>query len=563
MKKRLVFYISIIVTLSLFLMFGLGLLVTKSINNEMTSKNLIEITQIYASIYNGDNSVIKEIDTDIRVTVISSSGIVVMDTSKIDVSTLENHLQREEVQSALKNQPKTVSRFSETLGRNMMYYAEKVEVGSDYFFIRTATPTESVSAYLVKTIPLTLLILFCVLCLSILFSILICDRFVKPYAKVKDSLQAINNGTYTKIMPVANYPEVNEVLSEINDIAEKINSNLDETNEEKTKLDYIISNINDGIIAIDSEKRIRIINKKASEIFGATTNLIGASIESLTANAQLISTFVECVDAHKNSVFELNVEKSVYLVTVKRLSSWKQENDFLAVAILSDITESKNGEKLRGEFFANASHELKTPLTAIKGFNELVELSNTDKNLEKPIAQISKEADRMLALIEDMLKLSRLETSQKVELISVSLRSVTEEVFDSLAPLIKNKKLTVNVDGEAEIQAQQQHIYELVKNLAENAVKYNVDNGKVNVKIENNEKAVSYEISDTGIGIGSKYQSRIFERFYRVEKSRSRATGGTGLGLSIVKHVCLLYNAEIKLNSKIGVGTTITVTFPK
>lgn len=562
MKKRLVIYTSLIVTVSLLLMFGLGLLVTRSNNSEITRDNLIDTTKIYASIYDGDNTVIKEIDTNIRVSVIASNGEVIADTGRVDVASLENHINREEIQAALSNSPKTVTRYSDTLGRNMMYYAEKVTVGDDYVFIRTATPTESVSAYVVKTIPLTLLILFCVICLSALFSYFLCDKLVKPYSTVKDSLQAINNGNYKKVMPAEHYPEIGEVVSEINDLAEKISDGINETNEEKNKLDYIVNNITDGIIAADMDGNLQMVNKKAAEIFDVEIDLTGKSLESLTSNAEFVTAMRECVNSNSGSVFEITVEKSVYLVAVKALDGWKDSNK-LAVAIISDVTASKNSEKLRSDFFANASHELKTPLTAIKGFNEIVGMKNKDKELTKPVAQIAKEADRMLALIDDMLKLSELETGQKPILEDVSLAAVAKDVVESLTPTMNEKHVTVTLEGDGCVKAAQPHVYELVKNLAENAVKYNVDGGQVNIEILERKFATVLTVTDTGIGIDQKDQSRIFERFYRVEKSRSRATGGTGLGLSIVKHVCLIYNADISLKSKLGVGTTVTVTFKK
>ncbi|MDD4291109.1 MAG: ATP-binding protein [Clostridia bacterium] len=562
MKKRLLSYISIVVTFSLLLMFGLGLLVTRSNNNEITSDKLTEITDLLASVYDGNFDNLCSYNGNIRITVIASNGTVIADSDEVDVSTLDNHIDREEVVAALKGAPTIITRYSSTIGRDMMYYAEKVSVGDDYVFIRTAMPTESISGYLVKTIPLMIFILFFVLAMSSIVSFFVSDKLIKPYTAVKENLQAINNGNYKKLMPTESYSEINETITEINDIAEKINLSIATTNEEKNRLDYVVNNINDGIIAVDKDGNLQMVNKKAAEIFNAEINLVGKGYESLVSVEALNRAISDCITSHRDSMLEIEVNKSIYLVTVKGLGFWKIGEE-IAVAILSDVTASKNNEKMRSEFFANASHELKTPLTAIMGFNEIVGINNKDESLKKPVSQIAKEADRMLNLIDDMLKLSKLDVGEAVETEKISLQEVSAEVVESLSTVIKEKNVIVSVNGEGTVVAGQTHIYELAKNLIENAVKYNVDGGRVDVNIATTQNGVLFEVADSGIGIDVKHQSRIFERFYRVEKSRSRATGGTGLGLAIVKHVCLLYNADITLKSKLGIGTTITVLFKK
>ncbi|MDP4120518.1 MAG: ATP-binding protein, partial [Bacillota bacterium] len=199
----------------------------------------------------------------------------------------------------------------------------------------------------------------------------------------------------------------------------------------------------------------------------------------------------------------------------------------------------------------------------IKGFNELMAINNKDENLNKFTGRISKETDRLLFLIGDMLKLSELENVKNISLEDVDLRKISEEIKESLSTLSSEKNISLDIDGKGTVKAEQNHIYELLKNLLENAVKYNVENGKVKVCLKEEKNTVSITVIDTGIGIPAKDQPRIFERFYRVEKSRSRESGGTGLGLSIVKHICKIYNAELVLKSKVGEGTEIKVIFKK
>ena len=225
----------------------------------------------------------------------------------------------------------------------------------------------------------------------------------------------------------------------------------------------------------------------------------------------------------------------------------------------SIINENSINAKRREEFFANASHELKTPLTAIRGFAELTALNNKDENICKYINSITRETERMATLIGDMLKLSELESAPEITPTKVSLAGVVGEVYDTISTAISEKNIEFVTSGNATIVAEQGHIYELVKNLIENAVRYNVQGGKITVGIKSERKSVRLSVTDTGIGIPSEEQQLIFERFYRVEKSRSQQSGGTGLGLAIVKHICVLYGWKLSVDSEVGVGTRVRV----
>jgi two-component system phosphate regulon sensor histidine kinase PhoR len=228
---------------------------------------------------------------------------------------------------------------------------------------------------------------------------------------------------------------------------------------------------------------------------------------------------------------------------------------------LSDVTEIRENAKRREEFFANASHELKTPLTAIKGFNELTAINNKDDNIRKYIDSITRETDRMLSLIGDMLKLSELENTQSINPVPVPLAKIVNEAVELLSTSINEKSISIEITGDATVTAEPGHIYELAKNLIENAVRYNNQGGHVSVTIERSKQNARLYVFDDGIGISPEEQTRIFERFYRVEKSRSQRNGGTGLGLSIIKHICALYDWKLSLKSKLGVGTEVTVVF--
>lgn len=554
MKKKLIIFNILINVIALLLMFGLGILATRNNNYEQTEQKIVQITKIYANYYSADADYNIRLDDNIRLTVVDATGIVLSDSDKSDVTMIENHINREEIVSALDGKPKTVIRYSSTLGKNMMYYAEKVDIGDTYVFIRVAIPVENVNGYIVKTIPLMLGILAASLLFSVLASMFMCRGLLKPLDNVKKVLQGVAEGKYQTIMPVSDDNEVNEIIADINSISEKLKDTIETARDDKQKLDYIINNVSDGIIVFGIDGSVALINRNASEIFDIT-DAVGKGVEALTGDKKLTDGILNCIENKNSSIFETTIDEQVFLCAVKYVDNG------LIIAVLSDITSTRNNEKLRSEFFANASHELKTPLTSIKGFNELIAIKSKDKDIRDYSEKVTRESTRMLTLIDDMLNLSKLENSAELCKTEVDVKAVADEVADALSTLAKQKNISVDVNGTGAVTAEREHIFELIKNLAENAIRYNNDGGEVDICIQTTGKKTVLAVRDNGIGIDDEHQSRIFERFYRVDKSRSRETGGTGLGLSIVKHIAELYNADLKLTSKLGVGTEITVTF--
>ena len=350
--------------------------------------------------------------------------------------------------------------------------------------------------------------------------------------------------------------DINKILAEINDLSEKILSLVNSEKSAREKLDYILENVSDGIIAVDESGDITLINKVAAKAFGIE-NAKGLSYKVLTADQTFLSSVKSALQSKKPCVCEFeSSDKLTYMVKISMPSE-------VAVIVLTDITGAKKAEQIRGEFFANASHELKTPLTAVKGFNDIISMSSSDERTKTLTAKIDKELERVVRLINDMLEISKLEGKREVKTESVSLKAVAEEVKEELERLSEDKGVTVSVTGEGEVEMAKEHAEELIKNLVENGIKYNDKGGKVEVKITNDKNFVTLSVADDGFGISEEDQRRVFERFYRADKSRSRETGGTGLGLAIVKHVAELYGAKITLCSVLGSGTTITVKFEK
>jgi len=564
MKKKLFLFNILIVCSGIIAFFLFSIAITYSNNIEFAKDTVMNYAKIYQNFYDQDMNLsdFAKAPEDVRVTIISSDGTVIKDSKPLDEANLQNHIDRQEIQSALKNQPKVVVRYSETVGMDLMYYAAKVTTADDYVFIRTSTPIVTINNYLLKSLPLLFLILVITIGACAFLSNRVSKKLLAPFSLVKSSLQSINDGVFKKTLANSSYEEINQITNEINDISVTLKENITGITEEKNKLNYVLDNINDGLFAINKNNDIILINHRIKQIFEVTDDAIGHNISYLTIDSELSQNINNCILNNQNFLFEFKMKEHYYLVTIKNMSSsWTGDKGSLCVVIFSDITEAKNSQRQREEFFANASHELKTPLTVIKGFSELLELNNKDENLNKYTSGIVMQTDRMLSLISDMLKLSELESQNQLNVAKVSLASIANEVCESLTAISDEKNIAIKINGEGFVQAENSHIYELIKNLVENAMKYNKQNGKVNIDIVDTKKTVSLTVSDTGIGISATDQSRIFERFYRVEKSRSRINGGTGLGLSIVKHICSLYHATLSLKSKLGIGTEITVVF--
>jgi len=558
MKKRLFLYTTLIIFVGLLSFFTVSVYVTHANNISFAKDAVMETAHICAGLYSENMDISSFVKTghDTRITIISPDGTVLADSRPLDMATIENHLSRPEIEAAARGFPTAFIRHSDSLGVDFIYYALKVNSSDSYVFMRTAIPIARIDAYLWQSLPLLVIVLCIVSLCSFIFSRTMISRVTKPFESIEINLRSLSNGKYTPGQIIGSYEEINSITQSIDDVAYVLQNSISDLWDEKTKMDYIINNIGDGLFVVDENKNIVIINAAAHGIFHTNPDVAGKSINYLTYDSYIIEAVDDCVNHEKNALFENTLDGRIFFIAVKRLPETK-----LTMIALSDVTENRENAKRREEFFANASHELKTPLTAIKGFNELTAMHNKDDNIRKYVDSITRETDRMLSLIGDMLQLSELENTETLNPVSVSLGEIVHEVRAVLSVPIEEKAIDFGVFGDATILAEPEHIYELVKNLIENAVRYNNLGGRVTVTIENTKQSTGLYIFDDGIGISPSEQARIFERFYRVEKSRSHRNGGTGLGLSIVKHICTLYNWKLSLKSKLGVGTEVTVIF--
>lgn len=559
MKKKIIVTNVIIVVFALLILFLSGISITKSINKKQAEERIIDVANIYAENYTSSDKVVKNVPKDYRVTVVDKAGKVLSDSETANVSNMEKHIDREEIVAALHGKTVAVTRRSDTTNKDMVYSAVKVDLSSDdYVFVRVSTPVDSVNLYATSTILPNFYVLIAAIIAAVILSVVLTKSLVKPMAEIKNSLIALNNGTFTPSTPSEKDPEINKMLSEINDIGEKLSDTITTVSEDNKKLDYILNNVSDGIVVITANGNIEVMNDNAKLVFDVKNDAISSNYTVLSANEKFISAVSDAVNERINKVFEFTTAAhDVYLTSIRCLDGG------MTIIVLSDITAVKHGEEIRSEFFANASHELKTPLTAIKGFNDVIGMKSKDDDIRTLSSKIDKEVNRVVSLIDDMLNLSKLETTKTPIVEKVDLVAVAYDAEESISALARDKNVNIEISGEGTVEMEKDHAYELVKNLMENAVRYNEVGGHVIVSVDEKADKVTLKVKDDGIGIDEENQSRIFERFYRVNKSRSRETGGTGLGLSIVKHVAELYGAKLTLSSTLGAGTEITVSFKK
>ncbi len=477
-----------------------------------------------------------------RVTWIGADGTVLFDT-RVDESTMENHADREEIREALKTGTGSAVRNSSTLTEQTYYEARRL---SDGTVLRISANQASAWALMMDLLWPIILIAVLAIGLSALLARRMAKNIVEPLNRLNLE-QPLSNDTYEELSPL---------LRRINQQHLQIDAQMHKLQRKTDEFIQITSHMQEGLVVLDKETHIRSINAAAMKIFGAEDTCVGSSFFRINRSNALRQALNDALDrGHGSAVLEL--EGRAYRFD---MSSIQSDGNLLGAVILAvDVTESQNAEQMRREFSANVSHELKTPLQGIIGSAELLE-SGMVKPEDTPrfVGHIRKEAARLVNLIEDIIRLSQLDEGMELPSEQVDMLALAKDVQEILAPSAAERNVKIDVTGNGfTIKGVRRMLQEIIYNLCDNAIKYNVPGGSVMIHAENNRLVVS----DTGIGIPSEHKDRIFERFYRVDKSHSKASGGTGLGLSIVKHAAAYHNAEISLDSTPGKGTTITIQF--
>lgn len=482
-----------------------------------------------------------------RLSLIAKDGSVLYDTAA-DAEGLENHGGREEVKQALESGEGESIRYSSTLLQKTIYCAKRLDDGR---VLRISVSRATVGAIAMGMISPIIAVGVGALILSGVLASRLAKRIVEPLNKL-DLEHPLDNDSYEELSPL---------LSRINKQHAQIAEQLAELRHRTDEFEQVTGNMKEGLVLIDTNENVLSINSAARNIFSTAEDCIGKSFltvdRSRDLNAAIHSAF-----EHGHSEIHSDKNGRTYQFDISRIDS--DGSAFGAVILLFDITDRENAEKLRREFTANVSHELKTPLQGIIGSAELIE-SGMVKAADMPrfVGHIREEAQRLVCLVNDIIRLSQLDEGYSLPTERVDLLSVAEEAAADLSEAAKARNISLLAEGESVfVFGIKRLLYEVIYNLGENAVKYNVENGNVLISVAKEENSAVLTVKDSGIGIAPEHQSRIFERFYRVDKSHSKASGGTGLGLSIVKHAVQRHGGKIELESEPGKGTTIRVILP-
>ena len=479
---------------------------------------------------------------DFRITWIGNDGSVLFDT-QADAGAMDDHSQREEIIKALAYGKGTSQRYSDTLTTIMLYSAVRLQDGT---VLRIAAAQDSVFALLLDVLLPMLLIFAAAILVSLVLARMMAKKIVNP-------LNDLNLDAPTESQA---YDELSPLLHRIDKQNKQISIQLAQLKEKTDQFEQTTASMNEGLVLLDAEGKILSINPAAAKLFETSSACVGLDFLVID-RSEAMREGVQKALSGNHGEFRTSKAGLEYQIGISPIVS--NEKLLGAVVLAFDVTEQVNSQRNRQEFTANVSHELKTPLQSILNSAQLLQsgLVKPEDN-SKFTGYICSEAERLLNLINDVIRLSQLDESGEFPKESVDLYQVSSQVLQSLLPSADKKNVTVELLGENTIiPGIRQLAYELIYNLCDNAIRYNKDGGKLTVTIGKD----SVTVKDTGIGIPKEHQARIFERFYRVDKSHSRETGGTGLGLSIAKHAAQRLNARITLDSAVGEGTEICVSF--
>lgn len=481
-----------------------------------------------------------------RFTLVDANGMVLYD-SQATAEDMENHLEREEIAEALESGHGSSARYSSTLTERTIYEATRLENGN---VLRISVSQVTVGALIIGMLPAICAIVFISVVIALLLSHKMAKSIVKPLNELNLESPTENDA----------YEELTPILTKINKQRKQITRQIRQLRQKSDEFEQITASMNEGLVLLDKNGMVLSINAAAKKLFSADETAVGCDFLTLDRSADMSRAIEKALDG-KKAEFREERNGSEYQFVINRTES---DGKTIGVVILCfDVTETAFAERNRKEFTANVSHELKTPLQSIIGSAELLE-----NGLVKPedtkrfVGNIKNEATRLVSLINDIIRLSQLDEDSEPATESVDLYDVANEVIEVLTVSAAKKQVELHLNGEpCVMKGIRRYLYEIIYNLCDNAIRYNKDGGMVAIDLKNAGDNIILSVSDTGIGIPTEHQSRIFERFYRVDKSHSKETGGTGLGLSIVKHAVAYHGGKVTLNSKVGKGTTITVEF--
>lgn len=485
-----------------------------------------------------------------RVTIIEPNGSVYFDSDN-DQTKMENHLGRPEIEAAFKKGAGEDIRRSATMGINTYYYAAKLEDGS---VLRVSKQTSSIGAVFFTIIPVMVGILILILAAGMVMASSLTKRLLRPVEALAENLDAES---------LAGYDELEPLFLRIREQKRLINEQVERLREERDTIRTITSNMKEGMVLLGLERNVLSVNRSALALLGAPHGEYeGKNVLYLSRMTELGS----CIDAALSGESgDAVIEREALACRIYASPVTSGETVCGAIVLLVDVTEQLRAEKVRREFSANVSHELRTPLTSISGFAEMIGngMVASQEDVKKFAGRIYAEASRLITLTDDIIRLSRIEAEEELAAEPAALLTVCENTAAALRFTAEQRGVELLVSGEEVwVSGNARMLDELVYNLTDNALKYNREGGHVRITVRRENGMAALTVEDDGIGIPQEHQERIFERFYRVDKSRSKRTGGTGLGLSIVKHIVERHAGTVTLRSVPGEGTSVTVRLP-
>lgn len=517
---------------------------------------LIEEVEISYELYEGaatDFVTDFSLENERRITVLDENGFVLADSHDAEVGT--NKSQRPEIL----NLGSVVRRHSATIDVDLIYTAKRLDDGT---ILRVSFPLRP-QAQTFNLLFIALLLSSLLLMIGHMFILKkISDDLYVPWVKMRDNLILLRQGTYQVLAPNTPYPEINQMIHEMNTINLATAKHVDDIENVQDQLNHILDEMDQAVLLVDLEEHIMFYNEDAKNLFniehGETYNKAYHYIRDIKISEAIKSANI----SKKAHVFDVKINNKLYEIRVFPVSIRMKDQVATVLLTLKNVTEERSVEMMKKDFFSHASHELKSPLTAIKGYAELIEYGLIKEDEIKSVAQnINTQVTMMNALIEDMLMLSRLENMTEEPNQTCNISTILNQVLEQLKPIALQKNISLNLDAQSfEMICDQLDIYKLFKNLIENAIKYSDNQKHVDIHLFKDKGFMKFIVKDDGFGMAKEHQSRVFERFYRIDKGR--LDGGTGLGLAIVKHIVIKYQGKINLESSLGKGTTITIEIP-
>ena len=495
--------------------------------------------------------------SELRVTYIDKKGKVIYDSS-VNGEIMDNHNDREEIIEARKNGSGFKVRYSKSTEKNMMYFSTAFDDG---FIIRSSMPLKIVNGLGSKYFRFYIIAIIFSAIMSIWFSLKLSYIIVKPITDLIFITSRISKGEFNRRARILSDGEIGQLAKNFNEMADKLESTLNEVTDKQNRLEAILQSMDSGVIAVDRKNKVIMINPYAKKIFGISKDIIGQNLLDNIRDFELEDIFHQSDDDYKEIKIVWPQERELRIKTADIIN---RSEHIGTVAVVQDITEVKKLEKMRTQFVANVSHELKTPLTSIKGFAETLKYVDDADTKEKFLNIINEEAERLTRLITDILALSYIEQQMEVKNEKIDVNKIVIDVFNLMKNIadVKGIQLSIQLQEIKPLMGDVDRFKQMLINLVVNAINYSETGDSVCIGTESKSDSCILWVKDTGVGIAKEQIPRIFERFYRVDKARSRSNGGTGLGLAIVKHIVLKFNGKIYVESELGSGSKFIVEIP-